>query len=171
MDESVYVEVIPLKDNPKYGEVVVTQLQMNDAPFIRYRTGDLAAVVDRDEVCECGRGLHLMGAVEGRSHDWIITPSGKTIHGQIFTHALIVRGGIDKFRVHQRSDYSIRIEVVVNGSFSVDSERMIIDNLNEIIGEPLPVSIHKVEDIPSGSSGKFRWIRSEVGVYDRSLGK
>lgn len=167
MDESVYVEVIPLEDNSRYGEIVVTQLQMSEAPFIRYRTGDLAEVVDSEKLCDCGRGLHLMGAVQGRSHDWIITPSGKTIHGQIFTHALIVHGNVEKFRVYQSADYSIRIEVVVNKKFNERNERMIIENLESVISEPIPISLHKVNDISPGNSGKFRWIKSEIGVYER----
>jgi phenylacetate-CoA ligase len=168
MDDSLYVEVVPLDSNPAIGEVVVTQLLMPEAPFIRYRTGDLAECVDREAPCACGRGLQVMGPVQGRSHDWIVTPSGKTIHGQIFTHALIVRGSVDKFRVHQRSDYSFHIDAATTELYTRESEVLILDTLREIMGESLPVKIVEVSDIPAGSSGKHRWIKSDIGAFDRA---
>lgn len=167
MDESVYVEVQPLADVPGYGEVLLTQLRNDYSPFLRYRTGDIAQIVDTDIPCPCGRGLHVMGPIEGRSHDWIITPSGKALHGQIFTHALIVNGSVDKFRVYQAGDYSITIEAVVNSRFSDNEERALQRNLAEVIGEPLPLSFRRVDDIESGNSGKFRWIKSDISIYQR----
>lgn len=168
MDESVYVEIVPLDDAPGFGEVIVTQLKNDDSPFIRYRTGDVARLLDPDAACGCGRGLHVMGSIQGRSHDWIMTPSGKVLHGQIFTHALIVRGSVVKFRVRQSKDYSIRIQAVVNNRFSEEEEAFIIKNISEIIGEPLAITFEKVHEIESGRSGKFRWIESEISIYDRA---
>lgn len=167
MDESVYVEVLPLEDAPGFGEVVLTQLKNDYSPFIRYRTGDIAQLLDWEAPCPCGLGLHVMGPIQGRSHDWIVTPSGKSLHGQIFTHALIVRGSVDKFRVHQFKDYSIRIEAVVNSKFNDAEEDFIKRNIVEIIGEPLKISFERVPEIASGNSGKFRWIKSDISIYDR----
>lgn len=169
MDESVYVEVIPLRDNPKIGEVVVTQLLNRESPLIRYRTGDIAEVVDRDESCPCGRGLHVMGKIQGRSHDWIATPLGKKIHGQIFTHALIVRDCVKKFQVHQDRDYNISVKVVPNERFKYGDGENIIRNIKGVLGEAVNVNVEVVDHIKSGSSGKFRWIKSEISVYDRSV--
>ena len=108
-----------------------------------------------------------MGNMEGRSHDWIATPSGRRIHGQIFTHALIVNGNVKKFQVHQKRDYSIDILVVPGKHFSKKEEDIIVDNIKEVLGEPLDVSFRKTSDIESGNSGKFRWIKSEISVFDR----
>jgi phenylacetate-coenzyme A ligase PaaK-like adenylate-forming protein len=167
MDDSVYVELVPLKSDPTMGEVVVTQLLNMDSPLIRYRTGDIAQIVDREEPCPCGRGLNLMGNMQGRSHDWIATPSGKRIHGQVFTHALIVRGSVDKFQVHQEKDFSIGIKVVANNKFGKDEETKIVEAIKEVLGEPVNIRVEKVEYISSGNSGKFRWIKSEISVFDR----
>ena len=38
------------------GEVVVTDLNNNCLPFIRYRIGDLAVAMDPERECTCGRG-------------------------------------------------------------------------------------------------------------------
>lgn len=169
MDESVYVEVVPREDTPGFGDIVLTQLKNDHSPFIRYRTGDVAQLLDRDAPCSCGRGLHVMGPIQGRSHDWIVTPSGKALHGQIFTHALVVRGSVEKFRVHQAKDYSISIEAVVNTKFNDAEEDFIKRNIAEIIGEPLKISFERVPEIASGNSGKFRWIKSDISIYDRPV--
>lgn len=167
MDESVYVEVVPREDTPGFGDVVLTQLKNDYSPFIRYRTGDIAQLLDRDAPCPCGRGLHIMGPIQGRSHDWIVAPSGKALHGQIFTHALIVRGSVDKFRVHQTKDYNILIQAVVNDKFNDAEEDFIKRNIAEIIGEPLQIQFERVPEIACGNSGKFRWIKSDISIYDR----
>jgi phenylacetate-CoA ligase len=47
------------------GEVAVTDLHNLACPMIRYVTGDLA-VARRDGRCACGRGLAMIGAIDGR---------------------------------------------------------------------------------------------------------
>jgi phenylacetate-CoA ligase len=68
-DDYVLVEIIdPETDEPvapgERGEVVLTHLQKEAMPLIRYRTGDLTRLVD--EECACGRSLTLPNGVFGR---------------------------------------------------------------------------------------------------------
>ena len=70
--ENCFVEIV--KDGKQVppgemGEIVVTRLDNWALPFIRYRTGDLGIMSER--VCSCGRGLPLLGKVEGRVQDMI----------------------------------------------------------------------------------------------------
>ena len=53
------------------GEIVTTHLATGDFPFIRYRTGDMAALAT--EPCACGRGLPALQQVFGRSTDFVRT--------------------------------------------------------------------------------------------------
>lgn len=135
--------------------------------FIRYRTGDLALLTDMDSTCSCGRGLHVMGPIQGCSHDWIVAPSGSVVHGQIFTHALFVRGNIDKFQIQQAKNFSIRTRAVVNARFSDSAETSIIRNILDVIGELIEVTFERVLEIDSGDSGKFQWIKSDISIYER----
>jgi phenylacetate-CoA ligase len=167
MDDSVYVEVVPLAAMPGYGDVVVTQLRNHYAPFIRYRTGDIAELLDHDVSCPCGLGLSVMAGVEGRSHDWIMTPNGGVVHGQVFCHALIMKEGERQFRVHQKKSFEIEIELVVDSLYSDANEHRIKEQLKGVLGESVPIEICVVDRIEPGSSGKFRWISSDISVYER----
>lgn len=54
------------------GELVVTTLAREAMPIIRYRTGDLAAIVDDGEPCACGRTHVRISRIKGRTDDMLI---------------------------------------------------------------------------------------------------
>lgn len=60
------------------GQVVATSL-LNDAmPLVRYRTGDYATwSVERE--CPCGNPNPIIGKIEGRVDDYLVTPDGRRI--------------------------------------------------------------------------------------------
>jgi phenylacetate-CoA ligase len=69
-DEYVLAEVIdPDTGTPvelgERGELVLTHLQKEAMPLVRYRTGDLTTLVE--EECECGRSITLPNGVFGRT--------------------------------------------------------------------------------------------------------
>ncbi|HUG14456.1 MAG TPA: phenylacetate--CoA ligase, partial [Thermomicrobiales bacterium] len=53
-----------------YGELVFTTLTKEAMPVIRYRTGDISALVD--EPCSCGRTGRRMARLRGRYDDMLI---------------------------------------------------------------------------------------------------
>jgi len=53
-----------------YGELVFTTLTKEAMPVIRYRTGDISAIID--EPCICGRTTRRMARLRGRFDDMII---------------------------------------------------------------------------------------------------
>jgi phenylacetate-CoA ligase len=63
------------------GEVVITDLNNYCLPFIRYRIGDLAVAVDPAVTCACGRGLPLVGKIEGRVQSIIQGTDGRYMPG------------------------------------------------------------------------------------------
>lgn len=54
----------------EYGELVITSLQKEALPIIRYRTGDIAAI--NRETCGCGRTTARMTRVKGRIDDMLV---------------------------------------------------------------------------------------------------
>ncbi|MBN1454876.1 MAG: phenylacetate--CoA ligase [Methanomicrobia archaeon] len=54
------------------GELVVTTLCREAMPIIRYRTGDLASIVDDGEPCACGRAHVRISRIKGRTDDMLI---------------------------------------------------------------------------------------------------
>jgi len=68
------------------GEVVVTNLLNDVMPFVRYRTGDVAAL--DAEPCPCGGSAPVLGRLAGRDHGLIEFTDGTTIQGLRVVRAL-----------------------------------------------------------------------------------
>jgi len=68
------------------GELVVTMLQKEGLPIIRYRTGDITAI--REEPCPCGRTHPRMERLSGRVDDMLIIRGINVFPSQI-EHALL----------------------------------------------------------------------------------
>jgi phenylacetate-CoA ligase len=54
------------------GELVITTLGREAMPIIRYKTGDLARIVDDGEKCSCGRTHVRISRIKGRCDDMLI---------------------------------------------------------------------------------------------------
>lgn len=159
--ENVYLEFIPTGggDAPG-GEIVVTHLDNYGFPFIRYKMGDIGA--PSDQPCGCGRGLPCMRVVEGRVTDFIVTPSGRIMHGLSLIYVLRDRPGIDKFKIIQRATDSVVIRIIKNAKYQADDSEQIVRQIQERMGARIQVALEFVEDIPAERSGKFRYVVSEV---------
>ena len=71
-DDYVYVEVVDPKTGEnlpdgEVGELVITTLQKEGAPLIRYRTHDLSSIIPGD--CPCGMGHTRISQLVGRTDD------------------------------------------------------------------------------------------------------
>lgn len=75
-EDDYYLEVIdptslaPVPDG-QLGELVVTALNREALPVIRFRTGDLTRILSREK-CECGRTHLRIDAISGRTDDMLI---------------------------------------------------------------------------------------------------
>ena len=71
--ELIYSEVLDTEGNPvkmgEIGELVVTTLQVETMPLLRYATGDLVSYTT--EVCKCGRNTMRISPVLGRKKQHI----------------------------------------------------------------------------------------------------
>ena len=68
------------------GELVFTTLTKEALPMLRYRTGDIATLID--EPCACGRTLRRMTAVRGRRDDMLII-RGVNLYPSTVEHVLV----------------------------------------------------------------------------------
>jgi len=92
------------------GEVVITDLHNYGIPFIRYKIGDVAVLSDKKY--PCGRGLPLIGDVEGRLLDLIVTPDNKIITGVFFPHLMKEFKEVEKYQVIQKSKEDLLVKLV-----------------------------------------------------------
>ena len=71
-------EVLPIGEK---GEMVITTLQKEGQPILRYRTRDITWL--NDEPCECGRTSMRMAKVQGRSDDMMVIRGVNVFPSQI----------------------------------------------------------------------------------------
>ena len=142
------------------GEIVVTHLASADYPFIRYRTGDVASLATAR--CACGRGLPLLGEVQGRSTDFVVAADGTVMHGLALIYVLRDLPGIEAFKIVQESLDVTRVQVVPDDAFTEDVVASIVAGIRARLGSGVDVRIDRVADIPPEKSGKFRYVVSHV---------
>ena len=164
MAENVIVEVFrdgkPVPPGES-GELVVTHLDAYAMPLIRYRTGDVGRL--KPGRCVCGRGLERMDVVDGRATDFLHLPDGTVKHALAAIYPLRKMPGIKRFRIHQRSDYSVRVLVVPEPGGVALTKNEIGRALATAIGAGAAIDVEFVSDIPVASSGKFRYVTSDAG--------
>jgi phenylacetate-CoA ligase len=84
-------EILPLGEQ---GELVLTSLTKEANPLIRYRTGDITALIP--EPCACGRTSMRMARLRGR-HDDMLIVRGVNVYPSEVEAVLLGMGGIAPF--------------------------------------------------------------------------
>lgn len=87
-DDYLYFEVIDPKTmevlpDGELGELVITTLEKEGAPLIRYRTHDLTRIIPEDEPCPCGRNYPRIDVILGRTDDMVKVKGVNIFPGQI----------------------------------------------------------------------------------------
>lgn len=164
--EDLIVEIIGnngkvVADGEK-GEIVVTHMATSDFPFIRYRTGDIAALDTK--ACACGRGLPVLKDIEGRTTDFVVAANGTMMHGLALIYVLRELEGIEEFKVIQESKQLTRIELVPTKTLSDELATQIIEGFQARLGHGVKIQLDVVEKITAEKSGKFRYVTSKVEV-------
>ena len=144
------------------GRVVLTDLWNYARPFIRYETGDLAFAIAG--ACKCGRGFPLLGQIEGRSLEYLHTPSGKLISPVVLGHFLFVYHdhleAVKHYQLIQDSSHQARLLVVPSAVWDEHRREKIRRDLSRLLGHDMIVSVESVAEIPPEKSGKRPIIKS-----------
>jgi phenylacetate-CoA ligase len=147
------------------GEVVVTNLWNLTTPLIRYRTGDIAALL-RDP-CPCGVTLPLMSQVEGRRIDWVVARDGRLVSplrfGLIDALGHDWEAAVRRYRIVQRETDGFLVQVEWKAGRRDDLVEKIAPTYAITMGYPVRVEVEDVDRLPRGPSGKFRLVESSIG--------
>ncbi|HKJ72020.1 MAG TPA: phenylacetate--CoA ligase family protein [Gammaproteobacteria bacterium] len=157
--EHVVAEV----DEPRedgVGDLLVTNLDGYGMPLLRYRVGDRAALADG--VCECGRPLPRMAPPTGRSNDFLVGGHGKAVHSLAPIYVLREISKVAQFRVRQRTDHSLEVQLVVREALSGSDLEDIRARLKRVLDEDVAIDFRFPEVIAPERSGKYRWVVSDV---------
>lgn len=164
--EDVIVEILDAAGQPvapgMSGEIVITHLASRDFPLIRYRTGDVGELDDRN--CACGRGLPMLREVHGRTTDFVVAADGTAMHGLSVIYVLRELDGIEQFKIIQETRDRTRVLVVPGEGYGPSIASQIEQGLRRRLGERVQVDIELVQRIDPERSGKHRYVVSHVGV-------
>ena len=170
--EDIVVEIVDAHGTPvrsgDVGEIVVTHLATGDFPFVRYRTGDLAALDDRG--CPCGRSLPLLKDIQGRTTDFIVARDGTVMHALALIYVVRDLPGVEQFRIVQHDLDRTEVQLVPAAGFSPENEGKIVKDFKSRLGSSVTIEVRKVERISPEKSGKYRYVESRVRAPDQQPG-
>lgn len=145
------------------GEILVTSFITHGTPLIRYRIGDRIKQAQQNKRCNCGSIFPLIEKIEGRSTDYILSPThGKVNLGNISNSTKNING-IIKFQVIQHNPETVQVLIVTNQDFHSSEKTKFIAALTERLGDQLEITTKIVDDIPTEKSGKFRIVKNLLG--------
>lgn len=140
------------------GELVLTSLQREASPVIRYRTRDRTVLVD--ELCPCGSPFRRMLKLRGRTDDMLVIRGENVFPSQIEGILLQVDGLTGNYQlvVDRQATRLDRLEVRVEGrpdTDPLDLGRRAEERIRETIGLGVAVTVIQPGSLPR-SEGKAR---------------
>ena len=157
-------EVVDEDLNPaQSGQMLVTSFTTHGTPLIRYRIGDSITLADNSKKCDCGSIFPLVERIEGRTNDYILSPThGKVNLGNI-SNSTKDTTGIVCFQLIQDKIDHLEVRIVASKDFNKKQELNFISSLRERIGDEVELDIIYVEAIEREKSGKFRIVKNLLG--------
>ena len=151
---------LPQPESP----ILVTKLQADAMPMIRYRIGDVARF---PEGSKPGHPTFVLHEVTGREVDRIWLPNGGWVTGLEIPH-LLKDYPIREFLFLQRQDHSVELQIVPQNGFDESCRR----NIQDILCANLPglqIKIELKESVARTKSNKWRPVISEVKANSQAF--
>jgi phenylacetate-CoA ligase len=167
--DSLYVEITDDQGAPvppgEVGQVVVTSFDSTAMPFIRYKMGDLASLIEKP--CACGRGLPRIGEVLGREMDMIHTPEGNICAGIMMPHFMKEFAHIRGFQFVQEELGRLRVRLVPEKGFDKGILGFMEEQLRRYLGPTMKIEFEFVDELETLMSGKYKMVVSKLKKQER----
>jgi phenylacetate-CoA ligase len=162
--EDIIVEIIGDDDQlvpmGETGEIVITHLQTQAFPFVRYRTGDMGQL--SEEPCKCGRGLPVLAKVSGRTTDFMLTTAGDKLHALSLIYVLRDLSEIRQFKIIQHSLTDVEVQLVCVEPVTDSLAAQIISQFQQRLGLNCNITLQQLDIIASLPNGKHRYVESKL---------
>ncbi len=160
------VEVVDAAGRPlpagAEGRVVVTDLVNTAMPLVRYATGDLAVAAEGP--CPCGRTYARLERITGRTSDFVVTPDGRRLHGEVFSHLFYELPGVRRFQLRQELPAAVELILEADPAGPAPDLGRVREGLERILGPGVAAGIRVVDTLPPSPSGKRRFVVSRAGA-------
>lgn len=145
------------------GEIVVTDLNNDMNPLIRYKLKDYGSLSSR--ACECGRKLLILENLKGRAYDFLVNDQGKKFHGEFFLYIIeeLKTLGIS-LRAIQFIGSATEVEIKISSDMESfgKAKDYITKKLTNQFSSSMDYVFTNVSQIPREASGKLRVIKSII---------
>ncbi|MBM3469396.1 MAG: phenylacetate--CoA ligase family protein [Armatimonadetes bacterium] len=144
------------------GRLVITDLRNHAMPLVRYEIGDMGTAAG-EKRCPCGRTLPLLGEMEGRIWEWVVTTAGLRIPAIVLQRA--IRLHLDllwEYQFRQDRPKVLEVAVVPVGAYGADRKEELARHLEAALGGGITVRVTPVEHIPREPSGKRPVMKSTL---------
>ncbi len=142
------------------GYLTLTGLHNLAMPLIRYRLGDVSAILP--DSCDCGRTLPLMDPVTTKAEDIVVTPEGRLISASVLTHPFKPMRNIRASQIIQEVPERLVIRIVRRAEYTDRDSEILREEFRKRVGRGMVIDLEFVDAIPRTSAGKLRWVISKV---------
>lgn len=146
-DDYLYFEIIDPKTGKnlpdgELGELVITTLEKEGAPLIRFRTHDLTRIIPEDHPCPCGRSYPRIDVILGRTDDMIKVKGCNIFPAQIEEILKDIPGTSSEYQVFlDHEDGRDRMTVFVETELEGDSRNPLEAAMKDLFKSRLNVTI------------------------------
>ena len=168
-EDEVVVEVVDengkVLPHGRPGNLVITDLQNQAMPLIRYRNQDQGLLLKKP--CACGLGFSLMRPLSGRASEHICLPNGRCISPYLFTTSIEKTRGLLQYQIIQDRNDSIKVKTIFEkglfepGSITI---RSILANVTE---NQMTIELEDCINIDIAKNGKLMVVKNEI-KHERS---
>jgi phenylacetate-CoA ligase len=159
-EDQVLAETVPAAHG-RY-QIVITVLENQSFPMLRYAIEDM---VDRP-LHRPPAGFAVIAPVSGRHDDIVVSGEGMWIHGTVFDALFKTTAEVQRYRVHQAADGSVRALIELDAPLSPERQHA----LNAALAAAVPgraTTLDVVPQIPLTRGGKLRVVSSDL--FSRGL--
>ena len=146
-------EFLPLDDKSGKMEIVGTGLHNYAMPLLRYRTGDIVQLSEKD--CKCGRKFKVVQRIEGRLSDFFTLRDGRII-SEVYFVLQGLRSVIRESQIIQEDFDRIRLKFVPVNGFSKKDENRIKANVKKYFGADTELILDSRGTLTEKNTVKFR---------------
>lgn len=145
------------------GEIVISNLVNRATVLLNYRIGDLGSL--REAPCTCGRSFPLLGDLDGRREDILLSTDRRYVHPRAIWGALKHARGLLRYQLVQRAHDAFDLRVVTTDEAAY---RSIVDGplaeLERMLGPAARIDSLRVDAIALEGGGKFRTTVRRTGI-------